>query len=195
MQAAITARLAKLHAEEPLRPYATLNDVSAGAAPKPETRACFRLALNALLDRGEVVSDVSSLLVRLRTHRPQWVGRFAVAREKILAKCLESGIAAPSVPELATLAGLSESECVRTLDALVEVADLCMLGGNYLHPECYWRAEEQVKEFLAKNGKMNIAQARELLGASRKYLLPFLEDLDYHRVTARQGDFRVLGGQ
>ena len=48
-----------------------------------------------------------------------------------------------------------------------------------------------MKEFLAKNGRMNIAQARDLLGASRKYLLPFLEELDRRRVTARQGDFRV----
>jgi len=40
---------------------------------------------------------------------------------------------------------------------------------------------------------MSIPEAREVLGASRKYLLPFLEGLDREGLTVRQGDYRVLG--
>jgi selenocysteine-specific elongation factor len=192
MQAAITARLARLHAEEPLRPFAALNQVLAGAAPAPESRECFRLALDGLRDLGEVVAAGERL--RLATHQPQWVGRFAAAREKLLAQCRESGLAAPTVAEWAARTGLAEPDCRRALDALAEAGELILLvQGVYVHPESFSRAREQVKEFLAKNGRMNIAQARDLLGASRKYLLPFLEELDRRRVTVRQGDFRVSG--
>jgi selenocysteine-specific elongation factor len=192
MQAAITARLARLHAEEPLRPFAALNQVSAGAAPTPESRECFRLALDGLRERGEVVAAGERL--RLAIHQPQWVGRFAAAREKLLAQSRESGLAVPAVAEWAARVGLAEPDCRRALDALAEAGELVLLApGIYVHPESFNVACDRVKEFLAKNGRMNIAQARDLLGASRKYLLPFLEELDRRRVTARQGDFRVPG--
>ena len=192
MQAAITARLARLHAEEPLRPFAALNQVSAGAAPTPESRECFRLALDGLRDLDEVVAAGERL--RLATHRPQWVGRFAAAREKLLAQSRESGLAVPTVAEWAARVALAEPDCRRALDALAEAGELILLAqGVYVHPESFSHARDRVKEFLAKNGRMNIAQARDLLGASRKYLLPFLEELDRQRVTARQGDFRVPG--
>jgi selenocysteine-specific elongation factor len=192
MQSAITARLARLHAEEPLRPFAALNQVSAGAAPAPESRECFRLALDGLRDRGEVAASGERL--RLATHQPQWVGRFAAAREKLLAQHRESGLAAPSVSECVARSGLAEPDCRRALDALAEAGELVLLApGIYVHPESFSLARDRVREFLAKNGRMNIAQARDLLGASRKYLLPFLEELDRQRVTAREGDFRVPG--
>ena len=192
MQSAITARLARLHAEEPLRPFAALNQVSAGAAPAPESRECFRLALEGLRARGEVVSAGERL--RLASHQPQWVGRFAAAREKFLAQSRESGLAVPTVAEWAARVGLAEPDCRRALDALAEAGELILLApGIFVHPESFGGACDRVKEFLAKNGRMNIAQARDLLGASRKYLLPFLEEMDRRRVTARQGDFRVPG--
>jgi selenocysteine-specific elongation factor len=136
---------------------------------------------------------VSGERVRLSSHTPQWIGGIAVAREKLLSKLGESGLAAPAVSELVAQCGLSESESLRALDALVEAEDLILLEkGVYIHPEVFARGRERVKEFLTKNGRMNIAQARELLGASRKYLLPFLEMLDKQGVTRREGDFRVL---
>jgi selenocysteine-specific elongation factor len=191
MQAMITGRLARLHAESPLRPFAALNAVSAGAAPEPETRECFRLALDGLRDRGEVVG--AGERVGLASHKPQWVGRFAAARERILAKFSGSGLSAPLLPELAALAGLAEADCTRALEALAEAGELTLLApGVYVHPEVFARARDRVKEFLARNGQLNIAQARDMLGASRKYLLPFLEELDRQGLTARQGDFRTL---
>ena len=41
-------------------------------------------------------------------------------------------------------------------------------------------------------GSITVAQARNLLGSSRKYVLPLLEHLDQQRVTRRVGDERVL---
>ena len=45
---------------------------------------------------------------------------------------------------------------------------------------------------LNERGSVTVADARDLFGASRKYVLPLLEYLDQQRVTRRVGDERVL---
>jgi hypothetical protein len=37
-----------------------------------------------------------------------------------------------------------------------------------------------------------MAQVRDLLGSSRRYVQPFLEELDRRHVTMRRGDERLL---
>ena len=43
-----------------------------------------------------------------------------------------------------------------------------------------------------EQGSITVAQARDLLGASRKYVLALLEYLDEQRITRRNGDERIL---
>jgi hypothetical protein len=38
------------------------------------------------------------------------------------------------------------------------------------------------------------AELRDVLGVSRKYLIPFLEYCDRRQITERRADGRVLGG-
>ena len=45
---------------------------------------------------------------------------------------------------------------------------------------------------LNERGTVTVADARDLFGASRKYVLPLLEYLDQQRITRRVGDERVL---
>ena len=56
----------------------------------------------------------------------------------------------------------------------------------------YQRMVELVVEHTKAEGSITVAQARNLLGSSRKYVLPLLEHLDQQRVTRRVGDERVL---
>jgi selenocysteine-specific elongation factor len=51
---------------------------------------------------------------------------------------------------------------------------------------------QQVEEFIGREGAITVAQARDLFGSSRKYVLAFLEHLDSTGVTKRNGDERVL---
>jgi selenocysteine-specific elongation factor len=193
MKAALLAGLAGLHAQRPLLTSLPLNEVAAPLAHSPGERECFRLALNALAEEGEVT--VTGERLRLSSHLPQWRGREAEARETILRECRESGLAAPSVHDLAARAGLDEQQCRRLLEALVNAGDLHPLASDiYLHPEVITRSRARVQHYLAENGTITVPQCRDLLGASRKYLLPFLEQLDREGVTVRRGDYRVLAG-
>jgi selenocysteine-specific elongation factor len=55
--------------------------------------------------------------------------------------------------------------------------------------------DEQINEvlnYMKTRGTISVGEARDLLGASRKYILPFLESMDELRLTRRSGDDRVL---
>ena len=56
----------------------------------------------------------------------------------------------------------------------------------------YEKAVEIIKAYLAKKGKITVAETRDLLGTSRRYVLALLENLDSAGITKREGDFRVL---
>ena len=51
---------------------------------------------------------------------------------------------------------------------------------------------ERLREAIGPGTPFTVAQARDLLGASRKYVVALLEELDRRRVTRRIGDERVL---
>jgi selenocysteine-specific elongation factor len=46
---------------------------------------------------------------------------------------------------------------------------------------------------IKKNGKITVAEARDLLGSSRKYVLALLEHMDEMKLTKRVGDERIAG--
>ena len=52
--------------------------------------------------------------------------------------------------------------------------------------------EARIVDHIRRQGNVTVAQARDLLGVSRKYALALLEYLDEVRVTRRVGDVRVL---
>ena len=194
MKSAVVARLGKLHAMEPLKMFAPLNAVAGHVAPSPEERECFRLALDALAKDGVVAAAGEQ--VRLGGHAPQWGEREGAARDRILRRCLESGLAVPSPAELAADAGMGEQECGEVLEALVNAGELHALAkGIYVHPAAIAECRARVQGYLEEHGTMTVGECRELLGASRRYLLPFLEQLDGEGVTVRQGNHRVLAGR
>ena len=72
---------------------------------------------------------------------------------------------------------------------LVRVAD-----GFYLHADRW--AELLAKLRAALDDKpqgLTVAEIRDLLGSSRKYVVPLVEHLDRSQVTRRLGDLRVAG--
>ena len=189
MEESVIARLAKLHNEDPRRAFIPLNMVAAVAAA--EARECLRLALMALVKESKIIPAGERL--RLPSHVPQWSGKYAEARQYILDKYKESGLAVPSVEELTASIGFVVKEGQQLLDVLVDNGELLLLAeGIYLPPATLTHCRAQVEEFLSKHEKMTLGQARDLLNASRKYLLPFLERLDREGITVRQGDYRTL---
>jgi len=81
------------------------------------------------------------------------------------------------------------------LNALVEQGALVQLSADVLLlSETYAAMVERVQAHLQAQGKMTVAEARDLFSTSRKYALALMEYLDAQGVTKRVGDERVLKG-
>jgi selenocysteine-specific elongation factor len=61
-----------------------------------------------------------------------------------------------------------------------------------LATEQFAKMRETTVAFLRKNNSGSASELRELLGTSRRVIIPFLERLDRDGVTRRIGDKRVL---
>lgn len=58
--------------------------------------------------------------------------------------------------------------------------------------KAYELAVNKVRELLAREERVTVAQVRDVFGTSRKYVLPLLEQMDRDHVTRRDGDERML---
>jgi selenocysteine-specific elongation factor len=83
------------------------------------------------------------------------------------------------------------------LTALLEQGTLVRLGSAaepiFFLRATYDEAIDKLIAYLRAHETLTAAEARDLLGTTRKYVLPLLEHLDERRITRRLGDQRVLG--
>lgn len=114
-------------------------------------------------------------------------------QEKRLSNALEKLREAPFSPP--------ESERIRELlGGDVDLFYYCIQNGYlvkvsedlYFLKDAVEQAWNIVKEYLQNRGEITVAEARDLLGTTRKYCLPLLEYFDRIKLTRRLGDKRVL---
>jgi selenocysteine-specific elongation factor len=96
--------------------------------------------------------------------------------------------------------GVAEAEAMvgaEVLAALVEQGQFVRLGtggeGVLFLKETYDEALASIVAYLREHGKITAAEARDVIGTTRKYILPLLEHMDILKITRRIGDERVLG--
>jgi selenocysteine-specific elongation factor len=56
----------------------------------------------------------------------------------------------------------------------------------------YDDAVRRIRDHLTEHPTLTVAAARDVLGSSRRYVLPLLEWLDAQKITRRVGDDRIL---
>jgi len=160
--------------------------------PREELKSRLRLdspLFNQVLDR--VVQDkkvaTKPTTVALAGHKPV----LAPEQRQAVARVMAGFQAKPSMPP-------SYSEVERTLGheilqflldegQLVKVSDTVLFDSHG-----YIDLERRVVAYLGTHESITVAQARDLLGTSRKYALGLLGYLDGQRITKRIGDARVL---
>lgn len=106
---------------------------------------------------------------------------------------LEEFASAPFSPPNAgeTLRLLDQDE--ELLEHLIESEQLVRFGGGVLfRKQDFDTAQETIVAFAREHNAVTLAQARDLLQTSRKYVQAILEEMDAQRITRRDGDARVL---
>jgi selenocysteine-specific elongation factor len=152
--------------------------------------------LAALQEEG-VVAEAASVTgaagsgLRLPDFSPVFTPEQKQQVDQLLHQFREHPFTPPGRVEAETLVG---SEVV---GALIEQGTLVKVGNAadvvlFLR-ESYDEALARLLAYLREHGKMTAAEARDVLGTTRKYILPLLEHMDERRLTRRTGDERVAG--
>lgn len=114
-------------------------------------------------------------------------------REGALEKLGAAGFQPPSQGELAADLGVSGKVLQRVLQLLVDEGEVVHLGADlFIAGGPHAKAKQAVLENCQRNGELVIPELRDVLGTTRKYLIPLLEHFDSVGMTARRGGTRVL---
>jgi selenocysteine-specific elongation factor len=160
--------------------------------PREELKSRLRLAprlfnevLTLAARRGALVE--SEAVVRLPDH----VVRFSPAQQTQMDRLLAAFARSPYTPP-----GVAEAEAqvgAEVLNALFENGTLVKVSADVcFSAEAYQAMVERVLNHLRREGRITVAQVRDMFGTSRKYALALMEHLDERRITRRVGDERVL---
>jgi len=147
--------------------------------------ASFAMVVKGLVEDGRVVERDGSLAapgheVALESTGP------AVELVRLLDG---QPFAPPSLPDAMRQTGADE-ELVR---ALAQRGDIVRVSDDVAFSKtAYESAVAMVREIIAANGSVTVAQLRDRMSASRRPVLALLEHLDAQRVTRRVGDARTL---
>ncbi len=157
-------------------------------APKMANEVFAQLQSEGVL---EVVADagrVGSGLIRL----PGFTPHFTPTQQRQVERVLHAFTESPYTPPVRSEADALASTEVIT--ALIEQGQLVKLGDGVLFfQETYTQALTVLVNYLGVHTTMTVAEARDTLGTSRKYILPLLEHMDALHITRRAGDVRILG--
>lgn len=131
-------------------------------------------------------------LIRLPAFLPSFTSAQQRQVTALLKRFRESPYAPPGRSDAEAMVG---SEVVAALIEQGQLVKLSVTTGEsvlFLR-ETYDDALAHLVSYLRQHGTMTVAEARDVLGATRKYILPLLEHMDVLRITRRVGDERILG--
>jgi selenocysteine-specific elongation factor len=184
------AELVRYHEEHPKS-----TGIAAGALRDRVDRRVVPKVFDAVLE-----SAAARGLVRIvggDVRHPQAAASALAEEDEALAALLPllegQGLAPGTVVELATATGVDIGVARKALTKLVAAGRVVRLGPDlHFSADAVEDARTRIVEFLEAKGTMLASEARDILGTSRKYVVPLLEYFDSHGVTKREGDARTL---
>jgi selenocysteine-specific elongation factor len=174
------------HALEPGIPAQTLrSQVTASASD-----ALFELALERLSHSGVVES--SGNVLRAAGWSPRLTPPQAALRATLVRVLEGARSEPPSVSELVTRFGAAVPSLLRILER--EGVVVLVESERYYAREVMNELVAALRRAMGDGREYSPAELRDVLGISRKYLIPFLEFCDRRGITARRSSGRVLQG-
>lgn len=186
----VVAHLLRFHEQNP-----KLTGIAAGALRDRVDRRVAPKVFDAVLEYATTHGLVR--IVGAEVRHPQAAAAALEEEDEALTTLLPvleaQGLATGTVAELAQAAGVDIGVARKALTKLVAAGRVVRLG-----PELHFAADavegarRRIVEYLEAAGTMLASDARDILGTSRKYVVPLLEYFDTHGVTKREGDTRTL---
>lgn len=139
----------------------------------------YLAARNMVLDERGAVANPG--------HEIRFNGQDQVKVQGLMRKFEANPFATPSVKECQMEAG------EEVINALLEQGQLVAVSSDVIFRRSdYEVMVERIKTALRQHGQITLAEVRDMLGTTRKYVQALLEHLDATGVTMRDGDARKL---
>ncbi|HEY7349727.1 MAG TPA: selenocysteine-specific translation elongation factor [Ktedonobacterales bacterium] len=185
LREAARAIAAEHHRQYPLR----------AGLPREEWRGRLGLSprqasdvLAALVAAGDLAEAASASAVRLPDHAPRFTADQQRKVDALMRQFHADPFSPPGRPEIEAAVGPDVTAALIDQGALVKISDAFLFSRD-----AYDEAIRRIVAHLRGRQTITVAEARDLLNTSRKYMLALLEHLDERRITRRLGDDRVLG--
>lgn len=148
-------------------------------------------AIDALLVQKSIKENNG--LIALFNHTGELPLNLAKLKDKIFSLLNDNKFAPPTLHSIGDELKIPQGILKEIKTYLVEREFIVFINDEIAYPkDILETAKEKLKEFLIKEGSITPAQVRELLGISRKYVIPLLEYLDRIKITIRKEDKRIL---
>jgi selenocysteine-specific elongation factor len=145
----------------------------------------FNLITQNLASNGYLIESPKWLA--LPDHRVRFSPFQQVKVDKLLAQFSAAPLAPPSVKECQAVVGED------IYNTLLEFGDLVQVSDDVVFRKSEYNSiVDQVIQVMSRKGKITLAEVRDLLTTSRKYVQALLEHLDAKGITIRDGDYRHL---
>ncbi|MGZ3612764.1 MAG: selenocysteine-specific translation elongation factor [Thermodesulfobacteriota bacterium] len=152
----------------------------------------FQILINELIQSKEVVLERDKL--RLPGHQISSVDEKGLV-SRVEASVLKGGLQPASPKELSEEWSEKEEEVRAVFEHLVHKGVLVKVKSEiYFHRIPFDNLKEELITYLKRHQEITTPQFKEMMKASRKYVIPLIEYFDQIKLTLRLGDKRVLRG-
>jgi len=149
------------------------------------TPRLFNALINKLASESKLIEGTNS--VAKIGHEVRLDGSQQAKARLLMLKFEQNPFAPPGVKECQAEAG------EELVNALIELGELKAVSSEVVfRKQDYDSMVTKVHAALVKNGRITLAEVRDLFNTSRKYAQALLEHLDSSGITMRDGDYRKL---
>jgi selenocysteine-specific elongation factor len=160
--------------------------------PREELKSKLKLSpriFNVVV--GKLIEDQAiaehRAYIAIAGHEIQFNAQEQAKVEALMRTFEQNPFSPPSVKECQSEVG------EEVFTALIELNMLVAVSSDVVFQrQGYDLMVSKIKNILEKNGKITLAEVRDLFKTSRKYAQALLEHLDANNITMRDGDFRRL---
>ena len=190
LQARALALLAAFHEREPLKEGLSREELRQRLSGELEARV-FSRVVQALADAGRV--DAEREVVRLKGRGRTLTLDEEAVRTRLLAELAAGVLGPPTVGELSQRLHLAPARVVELLKVAVAEGRLVRVSEElYFDAGALAGLKERLVAHLREKKEISTQAFKELVGQTRKFVIPLSEYFDREKVTLRVGEKRVL---
>jgi selenocysteine-specific elongation factor len=191
--ARLVAAVTGFHASHPLAAGVGREELRGRLPPVTDPRLFQRL-LAQLAEQGEIA--VEGDLVRRKGHAAAASASGGALKDRVAAALSKGGLTPPWLAELPGLAGGSAADVGAVLKLLAAEGRVVRASSElYFDAAAVAALRARLVSFLQERKEITTQEFKDLVGATRKHVIPLAEYFDREKVTLRVGEKRLLRGE